>query len=88
MDLKLTLFLIAIALIISLVVLIFAKRKFFSLLLFSILVNAIFLMGVFTGSDMFDYYNIVWFLYFSFFIWPILNIFLIIYYAKTGSKKK
>jgi len=88
MDLKLTIFLLGLAFVISLVISIFIKRKIFSLLLFSILANAVFFMGVLTGSDMFDFYNIVWFLYFSFFIWPIINILWIIYYAKTSPKKK
>ncbi len=88
MDLKLTVFLLVAAFIASLVVLIFISRKIFSFLLFSILVNAVFFMGVLTGSNMFDFYNIVWLLYFSFFIWPILNILFIIYYARTGSKNK
>jgi hypothetical protein len=88
MDLKLTIFLLGVAIITSLLVLIFIRRKIFSLLLFSILANAVFFMGVTTGSNMFDFYNIVWLLYFSFFIWPILNILLIVYYAKTSPKKK
>jgi hypothetical protein len=88
MDLKLTIFLLGVAAVTSLIVLIFVRRKIFSLLLFSILTNAVFFMGVTTGSNMFDFYNIVWLLYFSFFIWPIINIFLIIYYAKTSPKKK
>lgn len=86
-DLKLTMFLLGVAFIASLITLIFVKRKLFSLVLLSILANAVFFTGVFTGSDMFDYYNIVWLLYFSFFIWPVLNIFLIIHYFKTKPKK-
>lgn len=88
LDLKLTIFSLGIALIISFIVLIFAKRKIFSFVLFSILANVVFLLGIFTKSDMFDFYNIVWLLYFSFFIWPVLNIILIIYYVKTKAKKK
>ncbi|OGI27401.1 MAG: hypothetical protein A2359_01170 [Candidatus Moranbacteria bacterium RIFOXYB1_FULL_43_19] len=87
LDLKLTIFLIVVVFIISLVVLIFARRKIFSLLLFSILANTVFLLGVLTKSDMFDFYNIVWLLYFSFFIWPIINILFLVYYAKTKPKK-
>jgi len=88
MDLKLTIFLLGIAFVVSLFVFIFSRRKAFSFVLLSILANAIFFMGVITGSDMFDFYNMVWLLYFSFFIWPILNILFIVYYASTGSKKK
>jgi len=87
MDLNITFFLLAVSLIISLVVLIVAKRKILSLVIFSILGNLVFLLGAFTHSEMFRAYGIIWFEIFSLFIWPILNIFLIIYYAKTKPKK-
>jgi len=88
MDLKLTIFLLGMALVASLVVFIFSRRKIFSLLLFSILANTVFLGGVITKSDMFDFYNMVWLLYFSFFIWPILNIAFIVYLIKKPISQK
>ena len=36
---------------------------------------------------MLDFYGIQWLWYLSVFIWPILNIFLIVYYLKTKPKK-
>ena len=86
MDLKITIFLLAISFIVSLFVFAIAKRKLLALVIFLILANLSFLLNI--GSDMFDFYNIVWLLYFSVFIWPIINIFLIVYYAKTSPKKK
>jgi hypothetical protein len=85
-DIRISFFLVAVSLVISLIVLIFAKRKLLSVVVFSILGNLAFLLNI--GSEMFDSYNIKWFGYFSLLIWPIVNIFLIIYYAKTSPKKK
>jgi hypothetical protein len=84
-DLKITLFLLSVSLVVSLIVLFAARRKFLAVITFSVLANISFLANL--GSEMFDYYGIMWLKYFSFFIWPILNIFLIIYYAKTKLKK-
>jgi len=87
-DLQIIIFLLGISLLASVSVLIFAKRKILSPVLFSILVNSIFFMAVLTSSDIFDAYNIVWLLYFSVFIWPVLNIVFIVWYASTGAKMK
>ncbi len=87
LDLQIIIFLLGISLLISLISVYFLKRKVFSIILFSILTNAIFLAAEFTKSDLFDFYNIVWLLYFSVFVWPILNIFLIAYYIRTRPKK-
>lgn len=85
-DLKVTIFLVIIAFIVALITYAVKRRIYFSIMLFSILANISFLLNI--GSDMFDAYNIVWLLYFSVFIWPIINILLIVYYAKTSPKKK
>ena len=87
-DLKITIFLLIVSFLVSLSVFIFAKRKCLALLLFSIISNAIFLMDAFSHSEMFRDYGIMWLGYFSLLIWPIINIILIIYYAKTSPKKK
>lgn len=84
-DLKITIFLLAVALIISLVVLAFSRKKILSLVVFSVLGNLALLLNI--GSRMFVVYHFLWFGYFSLFIWPLLNIFLIVYYAKSKSKK-
>lgn len=86
-DLQVIIFLLGIFFITSLVIFAIAKRKFLAVLVFSILANAVFFLSVLTGSEFFRAYHIIWFSYFSFFIWPILNIFLIIHYARTSPKK-
>jgi hypothetical protein len=84
-DLQIVLILLAIALVISMASAIFARRKFITLIMvFSILANSVILLGVFNGSQIFRFYNILWLSYFSFFIWPIINIIFIVYYAKTN----
>jgi len=85
-DLKITLFLLSVSLVVSLIVLFAARRKFLAVITFSILGNISFLLNI--GSEMFVVYNFLWLGYFSFFIWPILNILLIVWYAKSGAKKK
>jgi len=88
MDLKITMFLLSVSFIVSLFALIFVKRKFLALLVFSIMGNVVFLADAFSHSEMFRAYGLIWFEIFSVFIWPIINIFLIVYYAKTSPKKK
>lgn len=84
-DLKITIFLLVISLLISLAVWLYSKKIVVAFLILSVLSNASFLVNI--GSEMFDFYNIVWFLYFSVLIWPIINIILIIYYLKSNPKK-
>ena len=85
-DAWITIVLLGISFIVSLLVLALAKRKFLSIVVFSILGNLSFLLNI--GSEMFRVYHIKWLGYFSLLIWPILNILLIVYYAKTSPKKK
>ncbi|HLM83607.1 MAG TPA: hypothetical protein VK254_00125 [Candidatus Bathyarchaeia archaeon] len=85
-DLLITAFLLGVCLIISLIVLALAKRKILALIVFSVLANLSIWLNI--GSGMFGFYSIMWLKYFSVFIWPILNIFLIIYYVRTGARKK
>lgn len=82
-DLKITIFLLVVSLIVSLIVFTFAKRKLLAFVIFSILENAVFLANIFTRSEIFDFYGIRWLGHLSFFIWPLLNIYLIYYYVKT-----
>jgi len=86
-DLQITIFLLIVSFIISLVVLALAKRKFLSVIVFSFLGNLVLLGAIFTRSEIFDFYDIKWLKYFSLFIWTLLNIFLIIHYARTNPKK-
>jgi len=84
-DLWITGFLIGVSFVVSLVIFALAKRKILALVIFSILCNLSFLINI--GSEMFRVYHIKWLGYFSVFIWPVLNIFLIIWYVKTRPKK-
>ncbi len=88
MDLNITIFLLIVAFVISLVVLAVTRLKLLSVMIFSILGNLVFLMDIFTRSELFDYYGIKWLGYFSLFIWPILNILLIYYFYKPKNKSK
>lgn len=85
-DLWITIFILGISAVVSLVVLAFAKRKLLAVVIFTILGNLALLINI--GSRMFRTYDIMWLKYFAVFIWPIINIFLIIYYARTSPKKK
>ncbi len=84
-DLKISIFLLAVSLVIALLVFAIAKRKFLALVVFSILGNLSFLLNI--GSEMFVSYGIKWLGYFSLLVWPIINILLIIYYVRTKPKK-
>jgi hypothetical protein len=88
MDLQLTIFLLIVSLIISVAIFAFTRMARVSLLVFSLLSNAIFLLGAFTHSEMFRAYGLVWLEFFSVFIWPVLNIIFIIWYVRTGAKAK
>lgn len=88
LDFKSTIFLLSISLIISLIVLIFSRRKILALVFFSITSNLVFLADAFSHSEMFRAYGLIWLEIFSLLIWPIINIGLIIYYASASPKKK
>jgi hypothetical protein len=85
-DLWITIVLLGISLLVSLLVLFFAKRKILALLVFSMLGNLSFLLNI--GSEMFDSFSIQWLGYFSLLIWPILNIFFIFRYFQMKPGRK
>jgi len=89
LDLKISLTLLAISFVIGLITWGFSKKWFLGLIVFSILGNLSFLGNI--ESRMFYVYQLRWLKYFSAFIWPFLNIFLIIKYKKIkneGNKNK
>jgi hypothetical protein len=86
LDLKITIFFLVVSFLISLIVWFFSKKFYVALLVFSVLANISFLVNI--GSEMFRAYHILWLSFFSFFVWPIINIGLIVYYASTRRKKK
>lgn len=83
-DLKITMILLAVSIIISLIVLAAAKRKLLALVVFSVLGNLSFLLNI--GSEMFGFYGLMWLKYFSL-IWIFVNVFIIVYYVKSKPKK-
>lgn len=85
-DLKITIFLLVVSFLISLVVLLISRKIYLAILVFSILGNISFLLNI--GSEMFRDYGIMWLGYFSLFVWPLLNIFLIVYYTTRPKSKK
>jgi hypothetical protein len=81
LDLEISLFLLVASFVVGLVVLAISKKKLLALVVFSILGNLSFLVNV--GSRMFRFYHIIWLQYAVIFIWPIINIYLIIRYIKN-----
>ncbi len=86
LDLQISLFLLAASFIIALIVWAISRKWFLALIVFSMLGNLSFLVNI--GSMMFDSYNIQWLGYFSLFIWPIINVALIIKYLKIRKNEK
>lgn len=85
-DLKLSLNLLGLSLIIALIILAATRKKFLSLVVFSILGNLSFLLNI--GSMMFDFYGIKWMGYFALIFWPIINIYLAVKYINSRKTKQ
>lgn len=86
LDLQISLFLLAASFIVALIVWAFSKKWLLALIVFSVLGNLSFLVNI--GSFMFISYNIKWLQYLSLFIWPIINLALIIKYLKIRKNEK
>lgn len=84
-DLNLMLWLFGVSIIISLFIFIKLKNRALALLVLSILSGVILFIVSISGSFIFRIYNIEWLQYFALFIWPIINIILIVLYVR---KKK
>lgn len=78
-------YLVGVASIVSFIVLVVLKNKIAALLAFSVLVNLVFLSAILLGSLFFRIYNVEWLQYVVVFVWPIINVVLVISYAR---KKK
>jgi hypothetical protein len=91
-DLRIMFFLVGLSFLISLVIFVVSKKKFLSLLLFSILANASIYSAVLVESAIFRIYDLYWLRDFSRFYWPIINLILlailIINWSKNGKTKK
>lgn len=86
LELQLVIIALVIAAIISLVIGLFKKNAITGLVWFSIFGNLIFLMNV--GASLFRFYNIEWLRSFSVFIWPVINILLIVFFLINKKEKK
>ncbi len=58
------------------------KKAFLSFIIFSVLINLIFLSALFLKSSFFRVYEVEWLQYLSLFIWPVINIILVIWYVR------
>jgi len=85
-ELNVVLILLVVFVFISVFVFIKTKKKINSILIFSLLSNFLFLLISLSGSSLFTIYDLIYFQYFSLFIWPIINLFLIIKYFKSSKK--
>lgn len=80
--LQIIIFLLAVSFVISSLVFLISKKLFLSLVVMSVLSNAVWLFDIFTGSEIYYSYDIMFLFYFSLYIWPLINIFLVIKYLK------
>lgn len=85
MDMQITIFLLAISVIVSVIVYAMSKNKHKALIVFSVMANLSFLVNI--GSRMFTFYHLQSLLYFSLLFWPLINIFLIIRYFKKNAHR-
>lgn len=90
-DLKITIFLLIVAIMAAIVVYIVKKKFFISLFIFSVLANLIIYLTFLTGTRMFNFYDINWLKSFAINSWPFINIalflLLIIGYFKNEENK-
>ena len=86
LDLKVSLVLLGLSFFVALIILVATRKKYLSFVIFSVLGNLSFLINI--QSFMFDSYDIKWLQIFSLFIWPIINIYLIINYFRNKKNEK
>jgi len=85
LDMQITIFLLALSVVVAVVVFAVSRKIFKTLMWFSILANLSFLVNI--GSFMYLSYNLIWLQYFSLLVWPVINIILIIKYFKNKNEK-
>lgn len=76
-------YLIGVSVFLSLIIFAVSKNKLLPLLIFSVLVNGIFLFAILLRSLFFRIYGVEWLQYFSVFLWPLINIIFIIWYVRN-----
>jgi predicted ferric reductase len=84
-DMTVTIILLIVSAIISLIVYAFSRKPFKALIIFSVLANLSFLLSI--DSIMFIVYHIKWLKSFAAFVWPVINVILIIKYFKNKNEK-
>ncbi|MEI7891288.1 MAG: hypothetical protein WCI36_04980 [bacterium] len=75
-DLKVIIFLLFVAVVISVVAYFVSKKPLVGVLTMSLLGNLIFFLD--SGSEIFDIYNLKWIVVFTLDFWPYLNILLLL----------
>lgn len=75
-------------LVLSLVIFFRSKNAILSTIIFSVPSNLVVIFVIFSHSSIFFEFNIQWLEYIALFIWPLLNIYLIIKYFKNRMYKK
>lgn len=80
LDMQITLGLIFLSLLISLIVFLFKRNFWFAVILFSVLSNVAVLLNA--GSRMFQFYHLLWMYWFLIGVWPLINLFSIIFYVR------
>ncbi len=85
-DLTVILWFFGIALAACLLIWVKSRNKILTIVVSSLLLNLVFFLASISGSLLFRIYNIEWFQYFALFIWPIINVILIIWYVKRKNR--
>lgn len=82
-DLSVMLWLLGISFFVALFILMKSKNRILALMVFSIFSNTILFLISISGSLIFRIYGVEWLQYFSIFVWPLINIILIIWYVRN-----
>lgn len=86
-DLSIIIFFIGVSIAISLLVFQKTKNKMLFWVVFSCLSNGVLFLVSISGSLIFRIYHIELLQYFSIFLWPVINIFIIILYFKKYANR-
>lgn len=84
-DMQITIALLVVSVVVAGIMYARSKNACKALVIFSVLANLSFLVNI--GSRMFTFYHLRALFYFSLFLWPLINIFLIIKYFKKNENR-
>ena len=86
LDMDITLALVFVSACLGIIIGLLKKNWKIAIAVFSTLSNLAFLINI--GSRMFQTYHILWIFWVSVFIWPIINLFLIIWIVRSKKQNK